>query len=198
MGVFAEVLEVALGHDLEFFLLQLALGLRAFIFFGFNRIATADNVKLDGTVDRKKYSYNTALMIRANALLYALTSEPRYLAEARRVARSAEERWVDPATGGIADGGPFAHMLLESFLAVHQQDPDPRWPRVVNRALAFVHDQVRDPAGHYASRWNRPQTAALREFMLLDQASAARAYWVAARALGDGTPGASDPESRMH
>jgi mannose/cellobiose epimerase-like protein (N-acyl-D-glucosamine 2-epimerase family) len=141
-----------------------------------------DNVKLDGTVDRKKYSYNTALMIRANSLFHALTSEPRYLAEARRVARSAEGRWVDPATGGIADGGRFAHMLLESFLALHRQDPDPRWPAIVNRALAFVHDHVRDPAGHYASRWDRPQTAALREFMLLDQASAARAYWVAAGA----------------
>jgi uncharacterized protein YyaL (SSP411 family) len=141
-----------------------------------------DNIKLDGTVDRKKYSYNTALMIRANVLFYALTSEPRYLAEARRVARSAEEHWVDPATGGIADGGPFAHMLLESFLALHQQDPDPRWPQILNRALAFVHDHVRDPAGHYAHRWNRAQTAPLREFTLLDQASAARAYWVAAGA----------------
>jgi uncharacterized protein YyaL (SSP411 family) len=141
-----------------------------------------DNVKLDGTVDRKKYSYNSALMIRANALFYALTSEPRYLAEARRVARSAADHWVNPTTGGIADGGPFAHMLLESFLALHQQDHDPRWPRIVNRALVFVHDQVRDPAGHYAGRWDRPQTAALPEFTLINQASAARAFWVAAGA----------------
>jgi uncharacterized protein YyaL (SSP411 family) len=155
-----------------------------------------DNIKLDGTVDRKKYSYNSALMIRANALFYALTSEPRYLAEARRVARSAEERWVDPATGGIADGGRFAHMLLESFLALHRQDPDPRWPAIVGRALAFVHENVRDPAGHYASRWDRPQATSLREFALLDQASAARAYWVAARALGSGPPGRIDPEAR--
>jgi mannose/cellobiose epimerase-like protein (N-acyl-D-glucosamine 2-epimerase family) len=141
-----------------------------------------DNIKLDGTIDRKKYSYNSALMIRANSLLHALTSEPRYLAEARRIARSAEGQWVDPETGGIADGGRFAHMLLEAFLALHQQDPDPRWPAIVDRALVFVHDHVRDPRGHYASRWDRPQTTTLREFMLLDQASAARAYWVAAGA----------------
>ena len=122
-------------------------------------------------------------MIRANVLFHAITADPVYLAEARRIAHSAEAKWVDAQTGGIADGGRFAHMLLESFIAVEQQDPDPRWPRIVGSALAFVHKEVRDPNGHYGNRWDRPQTTALREFTLLDQASAARAYWVAAGEL---------------
>jgi hypothetical protein len=144
-----------------------------------------DNIKLNGEVDQRKYSYNTALMIRANALFHAVTGEAAYLAEAQRIAQSAEARWVDVKTGGIADGGRFAHMLLESFLALEQQDPDPRWPRIVANALAFVHEEVRDEKGHYANRWDRAQTTALREFTLLDQASAARGYWVAAAELRD-------------
>ena len=139
-----------------------------------------DNVKLDGQVDRKKYSYNTALMIRANVLFYSLTSEPRYLTEAQRVGKAAEGKWVDAGTGGIADSGRFAHMLIESFLALDGVDPDPRWRGIADRALPFVHDHVRDANGHYGSRWDRPLNSALTEFTLLDQASAARAFWVAA------------------
>jgi hypothetical protein len=140
-----------------------------------------DNIKLDGQIDRRKYSYNTALMIRANVILYSLTSESSYLAEARRVGLAAEGRWVDPTNGGIADGGRFAHMLIESFLALDGVDSDPRWRGIADRALPFVHARVRDANGHYGSRWNRPVTTALTEFTLLDQASAARAFWVAAR-----------------
>lgn len=144
-----------------------------------------DNLKLDGEIDRRKYSYNTALMIRADALFHEITGEPRYLEEGRRVALAAQARWLVPETGGVRDGGRFAHMLLESFLALHARDGDPRWPRLVGDALAFVHARVRDPNGRHASRWDRPQAAPLPEFMLLDQASAARAYWVAARELRD-------------
>ena len=102
------------------------------------------------------------------------------LAEAGRIARSAEAEWVDSQGGGIADGGRFAHMLLEAFLALDEQDPDPRWSAIARDALAFVHDRVRDPNGRYANRWNRAQTEPLGEFTLLDGASAARAYWVMA------------------
>lgn len=138
-----------------------------------------DNIKLDGEIDERKYSYNTALMIRANSLFHAVTGEARYLAEAQRIARAAEAKWVVPETGGIADGGRFAHLLLESFLAVHERDADPHWLEIVRDALTYVHEHVRDPNGRYASRWDRSVSEPLKEFMLLDQASAARAYWVA-------------------
>jgi hypothetical protein len=44
MRVFAEILEVALGHNLEFFLLQLAFSLRTLVFVGLNGIAASDHV----------------------------------------------------------------------------------------------------------------------------------------------------------
>ena len=63
-----------------------------------------DNIKLNGRVDKTKWTYNTALMLRANCLLYQETHEKPYLAEAERLARAAEAHWVKPETGGIADG----------------------------------------------------------------------------------------------
>ncbi len=75
-----------------------------------------DNMKLNGALDKAKYSYNTALMLRANCLLYQETHEQPYLDEARRLARASEAQWVKPDTGAIADGGRFAHLLCEAFL----------------------------------------------------------------------------------
>lgn len=141
-----------------------------------------DNVAMNGEVDERKYTYNTALMIRANALFHEITGDPAYLQEAQRVARAAEAHWMEEREDGVAvaDGGRFAHMLVESFLAVQDQDGDPRWSKIAERTLAFVHARVRDPNGRYANRWDRPQTEPLGRLTLLDAASAARAFWVVA------------------
>ena len=143
----------------------------------------ADNVKLDGRVDQTRYSYNSGLMIRAASLLHRITGEASFLADAQRIARAAEARWVVGDTGGIRDGGRFAHLLLEGFLALHAEDHDPHWFTLEDRALRFLHAQVRDSEGHYPTRWDRAPKTVRTTFPLLDQASAARAYWVAAACL---------------
>jgi uncharacterized protein YyaL (SSP411 family) len=142
-----------------------------------------DNVHLSGRVDRRKYSYNSALMIRANCLFFEVKGDSKYLAEAQRIARSAMARWIVPETGAVKDGGRFAHLLLESLLAVGRLDRDPRWLKTVGCSIVFVHKNVRDPNGRYAHSWGRPQTGKLESFQLIDQASAARAYFAAALAM---------------
>jgi hypothetical protein len=140
-----------------------------------------DHIRLDGTLEKTKWSYNSALMLRANGLLYEITREPRYLAEAQQIAHAAEAHWVHPDTGAIADNAAFAHLLAEAFLALYAQDQDTHWLQVVRRALTFLHDQARDPHGWYADQWSTPQPQPLLKITLLDQASAARAFLVAAR-----------------
>ncbi|RYD47818.1 MAG: hypothetical protein EOP85_04765 [Verrucomicrobiaceae bacterium] len=141
-----------------------------------------DNIRLDGRVDRRKFTYNTALMIRANCLLHEITGEARYLEEAKRVARASEKQWVS-GNGAVADSGRFAHMLMESYIALHQQDKDQHWAEIVERTLTYVHDNLRGENGRYPHRWDRPAGKRRQETMLLNQASPARAYWVAAAAL---------------
>ncbi len=140
----------------------------------------ADNIHLDGHVDEVRFSYNSALMIRAASLLYAVTGEAAYLSDAQRIAHAAEGRWVVGTTGGIRDTGRFAHLLLEGFLALHAVDHDPHWLDLDHRALLFLHAQVRDAEGHYGDHWDQKPLTPRTVFPLLDQASAARAYWVAA------------------
>ena len=140
----------------------------------------ADNINLAGRVDERRYSYNSGLMIRAASLLHAVTGEPGYLSDAQRIARAAETHWVVSETGGIRDTGRFAHLLLEGFLALYDEDHDPHWLDLDHRALLFLHAQVRDADGHYDEHWDQKATAPRAMFPLLDQASAARAYWVGA------------------
>ncbi len=138
-----------------------------------------DNIGLDGTVHKDKWSYNSALMIRANALFYHVTHQRAYLLEAQRIARAAEARWVDPQTGAFTDGAAFAHLLSESFLFLYDQDHDPHHLAVVRNALVYVHDHVRDANGDYGGHWDRtrrPQNTV----KLIDEASAARAFLMAA------------------
>jgi uncharacterized protein YyaL (SSP411 family) len=141
-----------------------------------------DNIRLDGRVSRQKYTYNTALMIRANCLFHRITGESRYLKEAQRVALAADQKWVRE-NGAIADSGRFAHLLVESFLAVYQEDQDPRWTRSVEKSLVYVHEHLKTPEGRYPNRWDRPYRDHHQETALLNQASPARAFWVAAEVI---------------
>lgn len=141
-----------------------------------------DSINLEGRIGRRKFTYNTALMIRANCLFHKITGEARYLEEAERVARAAEKFWVRD-DGAVADSGRFAHMLMESYLELYKQSGDKHWAETVERTLTYVHDHLLEPNGRYPFTWDKKMGARREESMLLNQASPARIYWVAAEAL---------------
>lgn len=134
-----------------------------------------DSIRLSGRVDKTKYSYNTALMIRTAAELGRLTGEQRYKDEAEAMAAASEKRWVDSETGAIKDGGRFAHLLLESWTFV----PTPERKEMARKALRWAHDNCRTSDGLYGPQFNRAPAPAKTKFELIDQASAARAFFMA-------------------
>ena len=137
-----------------------------------------DNINAGGNVEKTKWTYNTALMLRANCLLYAETRNRMYLTEAQRIAKAAEAHWIRADTGAIADGGLFAHLLCEAFLALYQTDRDAHWRDMTKKALQFVHVNVRDASGYYGDQWGKPNEQPLSQAKLIQQASAARAFLV--------------------
>jgi uncharacterized protein YyaL (SSP411 family) len=141
-----------------------------------------DHIRLDGRLDRRKFSYNTALMIRASCLFHEITGEEAHLQEAQRLARAAEKHWIR-ADGAVADSGCFAHLLLESLLELHRRDRDPHWHALVSRCLTHLHGTIRRSDGRYPHRWERGRGRPMRETTLLNQASPARIYWLAAREI---------------
>lgn len=146
-----------------------------------------DNVSMDGKVDERKFSYNSALMIRANVLFYQIDGDQKYLSEATRIAKAAEDRWIRE-NGAVDDSGRFAHLLLESFLALAELDSSQHWDKVVSRSVVYLHEHLRDQNGFYASRWTASPRRSGRNIQLLDQSSAARIYWLAAHRFDAKSP----------
>jgi rhamnogalacturonyl hydrolase YesR len=141
-----------------------------------------DNMRINGRVDRRKFSYNTALMIRANCLLFEIKQDKAYLNEARRLSQASVDYWIDPETGAMSDSGKFAHMLLEALLAVDKLDAESDWKPTVSKSLAFVHNELRDARGRYPRRWDGRRDRDANTMTLLDQASAVRAFFMLALA----------------
>jgi Glycosyl hydrolase family 76 len=140
-----------------------------------------DNVNLAGKIGKTKFSYNSALMLRANCLFYDLTQDIKYLREAQRIADSAEKQWFRASDGAMTDASQFAHLLSEALLYLTHMDH--RHERIdrVRRALAFLHDHIRTAQGFYPHRWDTPAAPGEDNFSLMFQASAVRGYAVAAR-----------------
>lgn len=139
-----------------------------------------DNIRLDGEVNKIKYTYNTALMIRTDVLLYESTGEVFYLDAARRAADAAINHWVDPATGAIRDTPKFAHLLCEAFLRLHDTSNDGKYLAVARAYAEHAHRDARDPQGGYYDDWNKPDHTPGERKSLIENASAARLFWLLA------------------
>lgn len=138
-----------------------------------------DNVNLDGKVDRTKFTYNTALMIRTDVLLYRSTGKDFYLQSARRMADSSIRHWVDPKSGAIRDTPKFGHLLAESFLRLYDVTQDRKYLDTVKAYADQAHREGRDPKdGGYWNDWNKKEHAADERKGLIYNASAARLFWL--------------------
>lgn len=136
-----------------------------------------DHQRLDGSIERMKWTYNTALPIRAYLERYHQTKDPADRERALQSGRSARSHWVDPTTGAIRDDASFAHHLAEAFLELEAVDPKGGWAPVAQRAAAVLRQNYRDLRGLYGLRWESAPKADQR-LILLFQASAARAFWM--------------------
>ncbi|MBD3174702.1 MAG: hypothetical protein GF320_05960 [Armatimonadia bacterium] len=141
-----------------------------------------DNIAVDGSIEKTKWSYNTALTIRA-LLLAADTGSglgtPAALrTEASRMADAAIEYWIDPETGAIDDGAAFAHLLAEALLVAAGSLEEPRYRDAAEGALVWLREHGAGPGGIYPGRWSEETLEPRSEWSLMDQASAARGFLV--------------------
>ena len=139
-----------------------------------------DAINLDRKIGKMKWTYNTGLPIRVWTILgqnAKINSE-----HLEQTIESAMKKWFDPETGAAKDEGKFAHLLFEGL--------ETAWPRnrdaeqKIFAALNFLHQNVRNADGRYGSRWDRQTQSNEKNFMLINQASVARAYLKAALAFG--------------
>lgn len=141
-----------------------------------------DNVKLDGRIEKTQWTYNTALMLRADLGLYRFTRKQSYLEDAKRLARASERSLVNPQTGAFRDDALFSHLLVEAFLDLYETTGE---KYLLDRARSnadFAWKQVRDSSdGGFWTRWtNRPERKPEERKTLIANASTARFLWLLA------------------
>ena len=126
-----------------------------------------DAIRIDGRIDKTKWSYNTALMIQSAAMLAKVTGDPIYRIEAESMASASEERWLKEDT--MTDEAKFAFLLLESWLHVRSDS------RVEgHQAIArWLWKHGKNSQGWFGHRYDRPPSKTHRP-TLIDQAAAIR------------------------
>lgn len=126
-----------------------------------------DSLSNSGKIEKTLWTYNTALMIRAEDLLAMPVDK------ASPSAAAAVKQWM-PDGEHIADPGRFAHLLFEAL--VWHNGVDPSYVKVLQNVR-----NARNENGHYPVDWKDLKVA--RNPEILDQAAFARACFVLANAM---------------
>ena len=142
-----------------------------------------DHIRLDGTKDMTKWTYNTGMMIYAGTLLYEITGEARYLEEARLSADGALEMFGKLYTEGeltyyIYPKTPwFNLLLLQGFIAYDSAAGETRHVDSLKSALDYAWENSRDENGYVYADWGAAGPVPNPHYAyLLDQASTAECY----------------------
>lgn len=121
---------------------------------------------MSGRVDRTKFPYNTALVIRANVWWYRLTRKGDYLQEALRLVRSAEKHWFGWQSRAIEGFAPFVVKLCEAYRDLAEVTGDSRWNVLITRTADFVRTLC-SPDGDYPEDWSAGKKPPVTSLMAL-------------------------------
>lgn len=122
-----------------------------------------DNIRLDGSVEKTKYSYNSGQMIQAGALLYRITGEQHYLEEAQRTAESADRFFrtatdkTDPSMRVHRDMSWFNVILFRGLKALSEIDGNTAYVDAMTRNVRNAWDHYRDENGLLGRDWSGHQ-----------------------------------------
>ncbi|HEY0074323.1 MAG TPA: glycoside hydrolase family 76 protein [Abditibacteriaceae bacterium] len=143
-----------------------------------------DNISTEakniGQIEKTKWTYNTALMLRANIGLYKVTKDAKYLLEARRMADAGLKKWTDPQTGGFADEAKFNHLWSEALLELYEATKDLKYLNAVRRDADFAWRYVRDPNGGFWNKWRKGNRSGDERKTMIENAAPARLFWLLA------------------
>jgi hypothetical protein len=109
---------------------------------------------------------------------YKSTGQTSHLQEAQRIAARSVSRFFNSTTGAINDEGFWAFELVDAMNNLSVQLNNPVWLTKTTDALEWLHQNRRDPNGHYGRLWGRGgfQGSPLATWHLNDQAAVARSY----------------------
>lgn len=141
-----------------------------------------DNIRLDGSLDKKKYSYNSGQMIQAAAMLYVITKDATYLADAKKVAESCYKNFFHDFKGEktsfrILNSGDvwFSAVMSRGFLELYKIDKDSTYLQSINNSLKHAwNSPMKNEDGLFGTDWEKDDNK--KEKWLLTQAAMIEMY----------------------
>lgn len=120
-----------------------------------------DNIKLDGKIGKAKYAYNSGQMMQAAVLLYKLTGNKSYLAEAQRIATSCYNFFFNPFTAPngesfrmLREGNIwFTAVMMRGFIELYGQDKNPAYLDAFRKNLDYAWRHSRESDGLFGTDW---------------------------------------------
>ncbi|OXU15926.1 glycoside hydrolase family 76 protein [Sedimentisphaera salicampi] len=141
-----------------------------------------EGVHCNGTLDYVKLGYDTAPFLQAAVELYKITDDQQYLRQAKNMAYALETEMINARTNALHQTGKWGgHDMTNAFVDLYEVDQNQRWINLAAGYLRFLHDNCKTE-GRYPEDWS--STSGDFTDDLIDQASAARAYWTLARTQG--------------
>ena len=120
-----------------------------------------DNIRLDGSVEKTKYAYNSGQMIQAASILYKLTEKKEYLTDAQQIAKGCSSYFFVDFTGKdqtsfrlIKNGDIwFTAVMLRGFVELYTIDKDRTYLDMFNKNLDQAWNTMRDDNGLFNTDW---------------------------------------------
>lgn len=125
-----------------------------------------DAIKISsGEIDRKFYTYNTGAMLQANALLFGITAEKKYLTEAQQISKAAKSYFFKD--NRLPGHYWFNAVLLRGNIELYKIDKNPDWINIFRNEAQRIWTEERDGANLLGGH---------QEKTLIDQAAMMEIY----------------------
>ena len=155
----------------------------------------ADNVYWDNAtysettgqeqVVKSKFTYNSGTMIWAGVLLYEITGEESYLADAQATAEGALLYFASETPNGVTyfPSTPWFNLyLLQGYLALYGVDGETKYIEAFVENLDLAWEKGRDEDGYVMPNWGGGPVLDEYEYVsLLQEAATAECYALIAK-----------------
>ncbi len=121
-----------------------------------------DNVRINGSIDKKKYSYNSGQMLQAAALLYKHTQKDIYLKDAQNIAKSCynyffkEFKPSEKESFRLLIKGDvwFSNIMFRGFIELYHIDNNKEYINAFQKNLDYAWLYMRAENGLFNSDWS--------------------------------------------
>lgn len=140
-----------------------------------------DNRRLDGTLGKTKYQYNSGQMLQAAALLYKITGQEDYLADAHNLAQACSDHFFTTEQGKsyrvLKDGNVwFVAVMMRGYVELFGIDGNPKYLDDFAANLRHMWKHSRSASGLFGDNRFKGGTADTSRKWLLTQAAVAEMY----------------------